>query len=243
MRDFKFSFVLISGLLLIAGLLIFGLTLQSIHSRAESYDLLSASGSAKARITSNNAELIISISRLAPLSDLTNAYGYFEHDLDKLKETLVRNGFNISHLEISPVIIEEKKENGETMSRKAIDNRLVRTVTISGETDKITKVSQIVSSFNSAEATFSVQSLEYYDYNYSDLYEPLLEQAFQDAKVQASKKAASLGRHLGKLKRVIGGSERILPVDSTDTFYDRYYDTSSIGKDMIITVELLFGFK
>lgn len=243
MKDFKFSLVLISGLLLIAGLLIFGLTLQSIHSRAESYDLLSASGSAKARITSNNAELIISISRLAPLSDLTNAYGYFEHDLNRLKEALGENGFDISHLEISPVIIEEKNEEGGAISRGVVSNQLTRTVTIDGETSKITKFSQAITSFNSAAVTFSVQSLEYYDSNYPDLYEPLLEQAFQDAKAQASKKAASLGRHLGKLKRVVGGSERILPVDSMDTFYDRYYDTSSIEKDMIITVELLFGFK
>jgi len=241
MRDSKFILILISGLLLIAGLLIFGLLLQAINSRAESCDLLLASGSAKARIISNNAELIISISRLAPLGDLTNAYEYFERDLDRLKKALGDNDFDMSRLKISPIIIERKKE--EEKSREAINNRLTRTVTISGEADKITKVSQTISSFNSAAATFSVQSLEYYNSNYPDLYETLLEEAFQDAKVQASKKAASVGRHLGKFKRVVSGSERILPANSSDIFYDRYYDTSSIEKDMVITVELLFGFK
>ncbi|MFA5000357.1 MAG: SIMPL domain-containing protein [Patescibacteria group bacterium] len=241
MKNSKFIFILISGLLLIAGFLIFGLFLQAIHSRAESYDLLLVSGSAKARIISNNAELKIFISRLAPLDDLTNAYGYFEYDLDWLKKTLKENGLDISRLEISPVIIEGKKE--EDASREAINIRLTRTVTINGETDKITKVSQAVSSFNSAAVTFSVQSLEYYNSDYPDLYEPLLKEAFQDAKAQAYQKAADLGRHLGEFKRVVSGSERILPADSPDIFYDRYYDTSSIEKDMVIKVVLLFGFK
>lgn len=241
MRNSKFIFILISGLLLIAGLLIFGLFLQAVHSRNEIYNLLLASGSAKARITSNNAELKIFISRLAPLNDLTSAYEHFERDLDRLKKVLRENGLDISRLEISPVIIERKKEEGA--GQETINNRLTRTITIDGETDKITKFSQTISLFNSTTVTFSIQSLEYYNSDYPDLYELLLEEAFQDAKTQASKKAASLGRRLGEFKRVTSGSERIVPADSSDTFYDRYYDTSSIEKDMVITVELLFGFK
>lgn len=240
MKDSKFILILLSGLLLITVFLISSLFLQSIRSWNEVHNLLSASGSAKARITANNAELVILISRLAPLDDLTNAYEYFECDSDRLTKALRENDFNIRHLEISPVTIEGKKE--EEKGRGAINSRLTRTVTIGGKADKITKISQTISSFNSAAATFSVKSLEYYSSNYTDLYEPLLEEAFQDAKVQASQKATSLGRHLGKLKKVVSGSERILPPDSSDIFYDGYYDTSSLEKDMVITVELLFGF-
>lgn len=242
MRDFKFRFILIFGLLLIAVLLILGLLLQSINSRAESYNLLPASGSAKARITSNNAEIIISISRLAPQVDLADAYKYFERDLDKIKKVLAENGLDISRIEIGPVIIGGEEE--EDMGREVVNNHLKRKVTIHGDAEKIIKVSQAIASLNSADVTFSVKSLEYYSSTYTDLYEPLLEEAYQDAEVQAAKKAASLGRHLGKLKRVVSGSETLLPVgSSSDSFPDQYMDTSSLEKDMVITVNLLFGYK
>ncbi|MFA5023688.1 MAG: SIMPL domain-containing protein [Patescibacteria group bacterium] len=243
MSGSKYFFILKFGLVLIAGVLIFGLIYQAVSSRSYDKNVLSAIGSAEARIISDNAHLTINISRAGSLVNLTKAYKLLDQDLNLLKNFLRKNGLTDYKITVNPTSIKEELIKGNRKTGVEL-NRLVE---ISSErAEKIKEISEIVSALSSSEVVFSVDSAEYY-YNGDWPYEQLLKEAADDAREQAVAKAAVRGRHLGEFRKVLGGSEKILPADLPKIIYGNYdqdyYDDSTPEKDIMVTVKLLFAYE
>jgi hypothetical protein len=81
MTESKFSPALITGLALVIAALIFGWFYYSAQSVANNKDSLSVTGSAKVQVTSDQAKLVIALTRIVASSDLASGYSGVAHDL------------------------------------------------------------------------------------------------------------------------------------------------------------------
>lgn len=68
----------------------------------------------------------------------------------------------------------------------------------------------------------------------------LLSEAVKDAQNRAGKIAQSSGNEVGSLKSASVGVVQVLPVNSTEISDYGTYDTSSIEKEVMITVRATF---
>jgi hypothetical protein len=89
----------------------------------------------------------------------------------------------------------------------------------------------------------STQSLEYYYSKLPDLRVSLLEDAVKDAKLRAEKIAAGTGRRVGSVRAASSGVVQVLSPNSVDISDYGNYDTSSVDKDVMVTVKASFDLK
>ena len=71
----------------------------------------------------------------------------------------------------------------------------------------------------------------------------LLGKAVKDAKARALSIAENSGAGVGSLESVSGGIVQVLAPNSTDISDYGSYDTSTIEKDIMVTVKAEFGIK
>ena len=93
------------------------------------------------------------------------------------------------------------------------------------------------------DAVVSVQSLEYYISNLPDLRVALLTDAVTDAKARADKIAAGTGRSIGSVRTASSGVVQVLAPNSIDIADSGAYDTSSIEKEVMVTVKASFDLR
>jgi len=241
MNERKFVPALIIGLAFIAGALVFGLFYYSAQSKAAATDILSVTGSAKTRVTSDQAKLTITISRLVPVSSLASGYANVARDLDLANQLLKKNNVPASEIVASPISMNQMYDQGNGAETRY---QLTQTVTVQdNDVNKITKVSQAIPSLASQGALLSVQSLEYYYSKLPDLRVSLLSDAVKDAKARAEKIAEGTGRGIGNVQSASNGVVQVLSPNSVDVSDYGSYDTSSVDKDVMVTIKASFRLK
>ncbi|MCX6347772.1 MAG: SIMPL domain-containing protein, partial [Actinobacteria bacterium] len=126
-------------------------------------------------------------------------------------------------------------------SNAAKEYILRQTVEIqSKEIQKITDLSKNVQALINEGVIFSISSLQYYVTNLPELRINLLADAVKDAKARAQKIAEGTGKKIGTIKTANMGVVQVLPVNSTDVSDYGTYDTSTVEKEVMITVTVLF---
>jgi hypothetical protein len=238
MEDRKIIPAAILGVALIVSAFTFGKLYYSAQS-VNSKDSLSVTGSAKTRVTSDQAKLVISLSREAATPDLSPGYKNLAGDLAAAHAFLTKSGVADADVIESPAtanqIYEPNPTNGVTRYQ------LTQTLTLqSGDVAKVTEVSKNVPSLAKGGAVVSVQSLEYYYSKLPDLRVSLLTQAAQDAKARAEKIAEGTGRKIGGIQTASSGVVQVLAPNSVDVSDYGSYDTSSIDKDVMVSVKASF---
>jgi hypothetical protein len=238
MQDSKRA-VIIMGIALILSAAVFGAFYYSAQSVRR--DSLAVTGSAKTRVTSDQGKLVIMISHVAPLSGLSTGYAAVTRDLHIVESFLDGEGISDTTVTESPVSsIQQYDQNQEAETRY----ELQQTVTIqSDDVVKLTDVSKKVPSLTSQGAIVSIQSLEYYYSKLPELRVSLLGEAVQDAKARAAKIAEGTGRKIGSVEGASNGVVQVLPVNSVDISDYGTYDTSSIEKDVMVTLKASFALK
>jgi hypothetical protein len=119
--------------------------------------------------------------------------------------------------------------------------QLNQTVTLQlNDVNKITDISKKIPDLAAQGAIVSIQSLEYYYSKLPDLRVSLLTQAVQDAKARAEKIAEGTGRRVGSVQTASSGVVQVLTPNSVDVSDYGSYDTSSIQKDVMVTVKAAF---
>ncbi|MDD2756825.1 MAG: SIMPL domain-containing protein [Methanothrix sp.] len=230
----------ISGVAFVVGMLIFGgfyYSAQSVNTK----DNFAVTGSAKTRVTADQGKLIINLSRIAPAANLSTGYSQVAHDLSLTRELLKKAGIADENIAESPVSMNQVYDQNTFSDLRY---QLSQTVTVqSGDVNKITDISKQVPSLAAQGAIISVQSLEYYYSKLPDLRVSLLTEAVKDAKARAEKIAAGTGRQVGSVQAASSGVVQVLPPDSVDVSDYGSYDTSSIEKDVMVTVKASFRLK
>ena len=239
MTESKFFPAVVVGVALVISALVFGLFYYSGQS-VSSKDILSVTGSAKTRVTSDQVKLIIALVRPSTQQSLGAGYNAIAKDLALTKDFLKKEGVDSNMItEVTVAMNQMYKPNGDN---NEYELRQVLTIQ-STDVAKITDISKKVSSLASQGAIISVQSLEYYYSKLPDLRVSLLSDAIKDAKARAEKIAQGTGREVGNVQAASSGVVQVLPPDSVDVSDYGTYDTSSINKDVMITVKASFRLK
>ncbi len=237
MNESKFSPSMIIGIALIISSLVFGIfyySSQSINNK----NILSVVGSVKKQVTSDKAKLIISINRIATTDELSQGYKDISHDFNLAKELLKKFGIDNDNLISSPISMNQMYDQN---SNNQVRYQLAQTITIqSDDVNKITEISKKIPELAAQGAIISVQSLEYYYSKLPDLRVSLLTQAVQDAKARAEKIAQGTGQSVGSVQSASSGVVQVLQSNSVDISDYGNYDTSSIEKDIMVTVKVSF---
>ena len=237
----KFLPASLIGLALVISALVFGLFYNHAQSQVAATDILSVTGSAKVKVTSDQAKLTINISRIITVGELASGYDSVSRDSNLVKGLLQSKGINDNQITFSPTSMYQAYDSSYSSE---IRYQLNQTVTVqSDDVQKITAISQEIPSLASKGAILSVQSLEYYYSKLPDLRVSLLSDAVQDAKARAEKIAAGTGRKIGNVQSASNGVVQVLSPNSVDISDYGSYDTASIDKDVMVTIKDSFRLK
>lgn len=229
---------LIIGLAFVIGMFAFGGFYYSAQVSVSNRDILSVTGSAKTRVNADQGKLTISLSRQANANTLSTGYAGLARDLNLTRAMLKKEGADIAE---SPISLNQVYDQYNTGPTKYTLNQ---TVTVQlDDVAKITKLSKMVPSLTEQGAVISVQALEYYYSKLPDLRVSLLSEAVKDAKARAEKIAEGTGRHVGNVAAASSGVVQVLTPNSVDVSDYGSYDTSSVVKDIMVTVKASFYLK
>ncbi|MFA6428109.1 MAG: SIMPL domain-containing protein [Candidatus Buchananbacteria bacterium] len=233
--------------LVAAGVLGVALIISTIYASQTFYQVksldnaLSVTGSAKQQITSDSVKWISSFTRTVAIDQLKGGYDQMRSDQALVTKFYKDNGFAESDLLISPVTLEQPFKYDANAPKQY---QLTQTVQLqSTDLKKVTELAKNTKSLIDAGVIFANQSLEYYYSKLPELRISMLSQAIADAKTRAEKLAESSGKKVGTLKSASMGVVQVTPVNSVDVADYGSYDTSTIDKEVMVTVKALFTLK
>lgn len=211
------------------------------YAQSSDKDLLSVTGSSKTQVTSDQAKLVISISQIVYSNNLSSGYSDVAKGLSLTNGLLSKSGIASENIIESPVSMNQVYDQSNSSMTKY---QLYQTVTIqSDDVNKITELSKKIPDLALQGVIVSVQSLEYFYSKLPDLRVSLLSEAVKDAKARAQKIAEGTGRNIGSVQSASSGVVQVLTPNSVDISDYGNYDTSSIQKDVMVTVKATFRLK
>ena len=227
----------ILGLSFIIGLIIVSYSLIQIKS----FDnLLVVTGSSKQLVVSDIAKWNASFSRNAYYYNLNQGYSSIKSDEEIVRNFLKENGISEDEITITPVSM-QKNYKYDSDYESPDQYTLTQDVIIeSNDIEKISLISKNAQSVIEKGVIFSARAPEYYYSKLSDARIDLLPLAMEDAR----KRAESIsGKKAGPLKSVSMGVVQVLQPNSVDISDYGMYDTSTVEKEIMITVRASFSLR
>ncbi len=211
------------------------------NAQSVSKDALSVTGSAKESVTSDQAKLVLTIGHVVAASNLSSGYTQVDRDRALTHSLLTKEGISEDSIVEGTVSTNQMYDQNTSAEPRYTLNQ---TLTIqSSDVQKITDISKKIPQLSNQGAIVSIASLEYYYSKLPDLRVSLLQDAVKDAKARAEQIAEGTGRHIGAVKTASSGVVQVLAPNSVDISDYGTYDTSSIQKDIMVTVKASFELK
>ncbi len=228
-------FGLVLGISLIISASIGALTLYKLRST----DFISSTGSAKKAVVADKAKWTSSINRPVRISTIKEGYTRMDADLKQVKDFLVSNGIPEASIDISPVLMNEVYEQNPGVEK---NYTLVQNITV--QSDDVQKINNLSKNTNSLitekGVLFSTNFVEYYYSKLPEARVELLAAAVGDAKARAEQLAQAGGKKIGPLKSASSGVVQVMSPNSVEVSDYGMYDTSSIDKEIMVTVKASF---
>lgn len=225
---------LVIGIAIIIATIIGASTFYNVRSLDNT---LVVTGSAKERVTADLVKWTISTNSVTYPSQIASAYTQVSSNTAKIKAFLAKNGVKNDQITVSPIYNEEYWSGSD--SPRQVNIRQTITVN-STEVDKIKTISENMTVLAQEGVVFSPQSPEYSVSTLPTLRVSLIGDAVDDARARATGIAESTGQKVGKLKSASSGVVQILQPNSNDVSDYGQYDTSTIEKDVMVTVRATF---
>jgi hypothetical protein len=231
-------FGLILGLSLVVSTMIGAFAFYKIRSA----NYISTTGSATEMVVSDQVKWTSTITRPATISDIKMGYQKMDADLQAVKDFLTANGITTDETDISPVLMNEVYDQNGGIQK---NYDLVQTIIVqSNDVQKIADLSKNTSSLVEDKGViFATTDLEYYYSKLPDARVSLLASAVQDAKARANQLAIAGGQKIGVLESASSGVVQVMAPNSEDVNDYGTYDTSSINKEIMVTVKASFEIK
>lgn len=209
--------------------------------KARGFDnALSVTGSAKQTVTSDTAKWSFDLSRRVIESGVQGGRAALARDLDLAEAFLANQGIAAESVSVSPVFVEEIYKYGEG-SQGPREFNLRQTVTVeTSEVAKMDTLAKAVDALSAQGVFFVARSPEYFYSDLASLRVSLLGEAVKDARARAESIAESAGTEVGPLKSASSGVVQVLAANSIDISDYGSYDTSTIEKDVMVTVRATF---
>lgn len=206
-----------------------------------SEDVLSVTGSAKQAVTADSVRWRGQFTRTAPLDNVKNGYALIAADKKKVLDILISKGFEEKDVVFSPVYLDDSFKYNQYAPQ---EYRLSQTFDLnSANIEAVSALGKDVQPFVDAGVIFSTQSLEYYYSQLPALRVSLLQDAIKDAQARAASITGATGKTVGPLRSAASGVVQVLPVNSVEISDYGTYDTSSIEKEVMVTVKAVFSVK
>ncbi|MSR86804.1 SIMPL domain-containing protein [Candidatus Peribacteria bacterium] len=240
MSDLRAAFTNnLSALILACGFVLAAIIGSWTFYSVRSFDnALQVTGSARSSITSDTVKWTAQFTRTVGSDQLKDGYDQMRKDAAAVAAFLKTNAIDEKNATVSPVFMDMDYSTNDGMPRRQIlrQNVEIRSTDVAG----ITKVAKNVDALISKGVLFSTQSLEYGYSKLPDLRVELLTDAMKDARARATNIAGSDGHGVGSLKSASIGVVQVLAPGSTSVEDYGAYDTSSIDKEVMVTVRATF---
>ncbi len=229
---------LILGIFFLIAVIIGSLFISRIK---QGTDTLTTTGSAKMRVTSDMATLRGSISRTVSESELLTGYRLVAADTEKLRTFLAGRELTPEEFTIAPPVANEMYDYRSDGLPAPKRYNVQQTITIqSSEIQKVTSLAENIQSLAASGVIFQSGGVEY---SYSKLAEArvqLLGEAVKDAEARGKEIAKAAGSRIGKIRSASSGVVQVLAPNSVDVSDYGSYDTSTLEKDITVTVRATF---
>jgi hypothetical protein len=225
------------GIALVLGMGIIG---WGVSARGQQ-NTISVTGSASQEARADEATWTINLQETAYQGGVPAASAQVTHDLNAIAAYLTKQQLASSTVTTSVV---SSYENYSSDKNTPSDYNVSGSVTLStSDVDKVDTLSHDIGSLNalvSPSDLVSPQQPQYYISTLPDLRVSLLGAAVKDAKARAEQIAQSGGSSVGPLQLASSGVVQVLSPNSTNVEDYGQYDTSTIQKQVMVTVRASF---
>lgn len=231
-----------------AGILALGIILAVVVGGSFAYSIrgldyvMSATGSARQSVSADTAKWVIAVTRTVPVYSLSSGYAQVAKDIELTKKFLAEEKFAAEDITISVVSMDQYYGYGSDQKSSSEREYVLRqTVTVnSKDVQKIDNAAKKMGNLVGQGVLASIQSLEYTVSGLNEMRISMLEAATKDARARVEKIAKSGGRDVGELRAAASGVVQVLPKGSLEISDYGSYDTSSIEKEVMVTVRATF---
>ena len=229
------AFVL--GIGLILSTIIGAWTFYSVRSFDNT---LQVTGSAKKAVTADMVRWSANFTRSVDTNAIKAGYDQMRKDGDAVTKFLKKNKIDDKNVTISTVIMNQDY-NYNTNGSQLRGYTLSQSVEVSSaDVAGITKIAKNIDELISQGVLLSTQSLEYTVTKLPELRIALLKDAIKDARARAASIAENDGKSVGSLKSASIGVVQVMAPNSIAVDDYGSYDTSSIEKEVMVTVRASF---
>ncbi len=200
---------------------------------------LSVTGSTKETVKADLVKWGISTNKVVSPEESVTAYAKISDNTARIKAFLVKNGVTPQEISVSPVFNEDYWGPNST---RQVNIRQIVTVN-SKEVDRIKTISENMVALSQEGVTFSPDTPQYSVSSLPELRVKLLGKAVVDARARAVEIAKSTGQKVGKLKIASSGVVQVTQPNSNEIADYGQYDTSTVDKDVMVTVRATFLLK
>jgi hypothetical protein len=232
-------FGVILGVSLIIGTSIIAWSLITIKANQNQ---IVVSGSARQNITSDSVKWTSGFSRIINQDGVKTGYAQMKTDENAVNKFLTDNGVTSEDITIYPVMMQQNYDNTNSNAPKQYTLSQIVEVR-SADVNKIKNLAANIQPLIDQGVFFSTTALEYYYTKLADIRISMLPDAIKDAKARANKIAEGSGKNIKSIASVDMGVVQVLSPNSVDISDYGSYDTSSIDKQVMITVKAVFNLK
>ncbi len=204
-----------------------------------SSETIEVTGSAKVAVTSDFAKWVITLETKTGLSNQSEGYTRLDEATKQISAYLSEKGYKDLETPAPSIYPQyvypqngEAYQTGYQVSRQII----VRSEDVKG----IEALAGATLPQKDQTYTISTGSVELTYQKLPEARVTLLSEAIKDATARAEAIAKESGRSVGQLKSATGGVVQVLPVGGVEVADYGSYDTSSINKEVMVTVRAEF---
>jgi len=238
--DYSQPLVAAMTLLVVTLLIITVYSAQVLYNIKLVGDTVEVTGSAKEAVVADQGRLIINIETKTGLHDQSEGTLRVQNAIEKTVAYLETNG--LTEYETPAGYVSADYYYPQNSAAVQTGYTIMRSVTVrSNDLEKLTSLANDAGPLAGAGYIVTAGSLELTYSKLAEMRVKLLTAAIQDATDRANAIAAESGRTVGLLRNATSGVVQVLPAGGVDISDYGSYDTSSLNKEIMVTVRATFG--
>lgn len=224
---------------LAAGAVLAALIWSVTFYRARTLDnSMSVTGSVRRQVTSDVVKWRGQVQRTVPVAGVAPGYALMERDRARFLAFLRERGIAETAVQVSPLFADPvySRDSGAPAEYNLRQTFALESRDIAG----VTKLANDAAALLTEGVLFATTSLEYYYTGLPELRIELLAGALEDARARARIIAEAAGSRLGGLRSASAGVTQVLQPNSMEVSDWGTYDTSTVEKEVAVTVRAQF---
>lgn len=215
---------------------------QVVYDIKLANDTVEVTGSTKESVVADRGRLVINIETKTGLDDQAAGTARAQKAVDNAIEYLKAQNF--TEYETPAGYVNADFYYPQNAPAVQTGYTIVRSVVVrSGELEKLMSLANDTAPLSGADYTVTSGGMELTYSKLEEMRVRLLTKAIKDATDRANAIASESGRTVGALRNATGGVVQVLAADGVDISDYGSYDTTSLNKEVMVTVRASFELK